>query len=75
MTTATAERQVLSESAEQLGWQRNEHERVDVYLRGNYRIHVMWRGTDTINGGSYYEDGALLTYSRESAKILSWLAK
>lgn len=75
MTTATDERTSLAESAQQLGWRRNEYDRTDVYLRGNYRVHVMWRGTDTVNGGAHYEDGVLMTYSRELGKIRSWLAK
>ncbi|MGH3561042.1 MAG: hypothetical protein ACRDTN_04375 [Mycobacterium sp.] len=75
MTTATDERQALSQLAEQLGWQRREHERVDVYIRGLFHVHVVWRGTSAINGGSHYEDSILLSYTRDLAKIQGWLAK
>lgn len=75
MTTATDERAALAESAEQLGWRRNAYDRTDVYLRGNHRVHVMWRGTAAVNGGAHYEDGVLMTHTRELAKIRTWLAK
>lgn len=75
MTTATDERQALSQLADQLGWQRKWRERVDIYDRGPYRVNVMWRGTSVVNGGAHYDDAGLLTYSRDLAKIQSWLAK
>lgn len=75
MTTATDERQTLSRLAEQLGWQRKEYERVDVYIRGLYNVHVMWRDASKLNGGSHHEDTVLLSYTRDLAKIQGWLAK
>ncbi|MEO8814619.1 MAG: hypothetical protein ABI307_12135 [Mycobacterium sp.] len=75
MTTATDERQALSQLAEQLGWQRKQRERIDIYDRGLYRVNVMWRDTTVVNGGAYYDDAGLLSYSRDFAKIQSWLAK
>lgn len=75
MTTAVDERQTLSQLAQQFGWDRREHERVDVYIRRLFRVHVMWRGTDAINGGAHYEDSVLLAYTRDLAKIQAWLAK
>lgn len=75
MTTAIGERQALSQLAEQLGWRRSEYERVDVYIRGIYHVHVMWRDAGKLNGGSHHEDTILLSYSRELARIQGWLAK
>ncbi|HET9876208.1 MAG TPA: hypothetical protein VFQ37_10640 [Mycobacterium sp.] len=75
MTTATDTRQELSQLAEQSGWQRREHDRVDVYLRGRYRVHAIWRDSSVLNGGSHYEDDALLSYTRDLAKLQGWLAK
>lgn len=75
MTTGTDQRQALAQFAEQSGWQRNEYERVDVYLRGRYHVHAMWRDATVLNGGSYHEDSVLLSYTREVAKVQGWLGK
>jgi hypothetical protein len=75
MTTATDERQTLSQLADHLGWQRNEYERVDIFIRGLHHVHVTWQGGDTISGGSHHEDATLLAYTRDLAKVKSWLAK
>lgn len=77
MKTATDEneRQALSQLAERLGWQRKEYERVDVYIRGLYNVHVIWRDAGKLNGGSHHEDSVLLAYTRDLAKIQGWLAK
>lgn len=75
MATATDTRQELSQLAEQQGWQRNEHDRVDVYLRGRYRAHAIWRDAAVLNGGALYEDGILLSYSRDLAKVQGWLGR
>jgi hypothetical protein len=75
MTTATDERQTLSDLADHLGWQRNEYDRVDVFIRGLFHVHVVWQGSSAINGGSHYDDSGLLSYTRDLAKIQSWLAK
>ncbi|NDJ89416.1 hypothetical protein [Mycolicibacter kumamotonensis] len=74
-TTATDVRQTLSEQAAQLGWQRTQRERVDIYRRGASHVHAMWRDSDTVNGGAHYEDSILLAYTPELAKIQSWLAR
>lgn len=50
-------------------------ERVDVYLRGQTRIRVIWRGSDAISGGSRYQDDQLETYSRDYATVKGWLAR
>lgn len=75
MTTATDERQALSEFGEQFGWRRKEHDRADIYMRGASHVHVMWRDPGVLNGGSHYEDSVLLAYTRNLAKIQGWLAK
>ncbi|WP_036457435.1 MULTISPECIES: hypothetical protein [unclassified Mycobacterium] len=74
-TTATDTREPLSEKAEQQGWQRTQRERVDVYSRGIYQVHAIWRDSTILNGGAHYEDGVLLAYTTELAKIQSWLAR
>jgi hypothetical protein len=75
MTTATDERQNLSELADHQGWQRNEYDRVDVYIRGLYHVHVTWHGSDAISGGSHHEDSILLSYTRNLGKVKGWLAR
>lgn len=75
MTTATDTRQELSQLAEQSGWQCREHDRADVYLRGRYRVHAIWRDGRVLNGGSHYEDGVLLSYTRDLTKLRGWLTK
>ncbi|ORW23855.1 hypothetical protein AWC18_03985 [Mycolicibacter nonchromogenicus] len=74
-TTATDARESLSEKAEQQGWQRTRRERVDVYGRGIYQVHAIWRDNTTMNGGARYEDAILLAYTTEPAKLQSWLAR
>ncbi len=74
-TTATDVRQTLSEQADQLGWQRTQRERVDIYRRGLFHVHAIWRDSGTVNGGAYYEDSVLLAYTTDLSKIQSWLAK
>ncbi|MCV7314149.1 hypothetical protein [Mycolicibacter longobardus] len=74
-TTATDAREALSERAEQSGWRRTQRERVDIYSRGVYHVHAIWRDSGTLNGGSHYEDSILLTYTTDLAKVQSWLAR
>ncbi|KLO31114.1 hypothetical protein ABW16_03670 [Mycolicibacter heraklionensis] len=74
-TTATDAREILSEKAEQNGWRRTQRERVDVYSRGIYHVHAIWRDNNTLNGGSHYEDSILLTYTTDLAKTQGWLAR
>lgn len=73
--TATDVRESLAVTAEQHGWKRTRRERVDVYSRGIYHVHAIWRDDTTINGGSHYEDSILLTYTTELAKIQGWLGR
>ena len=75
MTTATDKRQSLADLAEGLGWQRREHQRVDVYSRGLFQVHAIWRDADRLNGGSHHEDSVMLAYTRDLAKLQGWLAK
>lgn len=74
-STTTDLRQTLSEQAEQLGWRRTRRERVDIYSRGVYQVHAMWRDDTTVNGGAHYEDTILLAYTTDVGKIQSWLAR
>lgn len=73
--TATDAREGLSAKAAQLGWQRTQRERVDIYSRGIYQVHAIWRDSGTVNGGAHYEDTVLLAYTTELAKIQVWLAR
>jgi hypothetical protein len=45
-------RQELAEFTTPLGWQRRAVDRVDVYLRGETRIRVIWAGDDELSGSS-----------------------
>lgn len=74
-TSATDAREALSAKATQLGWGRTQRERVDVYSRGIYHVHAIWRDNGAVNGGAHYEDGILLAYTTDLAKIQSWLAR
>ncbi|MEZ0381863.1 MULTISPECIES: hypothetical protein [Mycobacteriaceae] len=74
-TAAGEARQTLAERAEQLGWQRTQRERVDVYGRGVFHVHAVWRDAGTLNGGAHYEDSVLLAYTTDLGKIQSWLAR
>lgn len=74
-TTATDARQALAEQAEQLGWQRTQRERVDIYRRGVFHVHAIWRDSGTVNGGGHYEDSVLLAYTTDLAKLQIWLSR
>jgi hypothetical protein len=73
--TATDERSALAEVTKAAGWDHRVNDRTDVYLRGQTRVKVIWRGNDAISGGSRYLDDALETYSRDLATVKGWLAK
>lgn len=75
MTTATDMRQELCEFAEQRGWQRHQRDRIDFYVRGSGRVHVLWQGTSAISGAAHYDDHVLYSYTRDLAKIQSWLTR
>lgn len=66
-------RAALALECEDAGWQRRIDDRVDLYLRGDVRVRVIWRGDDAINGGSRFHDGIMETYSRELNTVRSWL--
>lgn len=72
--SATNDRQTLSETAEQSGWQRRQLDRTDFYRRGSREVEVFFTA-DKLNGGSLYEDLHLLTHTREKAKVESWLTR
>jgi hypothetical protein len=74
-TNAADQRLALSELGAQSGWRRNEYQRVDVYVRGIHHVHAIWRDAAVLNGGSHYEDAVLMSYTRDLAKVRSWLAK
>lgn len=73
MTEVTA-RAALAADCEAAGWQRRIDDRVDLYLRGENRVRVIWQGDDAISGGSRFHDGIMETYSRELGTIKSWLS-
>lgn len=72
--TESNPRAALAEATEQAGWRRHVDDRVDVYIRGDYRVRVIWRGDDVIAGGSRFLGGTMETYSRETRTVKSWLA-
>jgi hypothetical protein len=73
--SGTDERQSLSEAGEEKGWQRRESDRVDIYLRDRYRIRVIWQGSDAISGASFFDDEMYEAYTRDLAKVRTWLKK
>lgn len=72
--SATNDREVLSELAEQSGWQRRQMDRNDVYRRGIRQVEVLFTG-EKLNGGTLYEDLVLLTHTREVSTVESWLSR
>lgn len=73
MTESTV-RATLAANSEAAGWQRKIDDRVDLYLRGDYRVRIIWQGDDTISGASRFHDGLMETYTRELRTIRGWLA-
>jgi hypothetical protein len=68
-------RHELAEQAEQLGWQRTQRERVDIFRRGVFHVHAIWGDGGAVKGGALYEDSILFAYTTELAKVQSWLTK
>jgi hypothetical protein len=73
--TATDERQGLQQVAEETGWRRNDLGRVDVYLRGETRVRVVWRGEDAISGATLTQDDVMMTYTRDLQTVNGWLKR
>ncbi len=73
--TTTDVRSELAEVTTAAGWDRRIDDRVDIYLRGQTRVRVIWRGNDAISGGSRFQDDNLETYSRDLDTVKGWLAR
>jgi hypothetical protein len=73
--SGTDERQALSEAGEEKGWHRRESDRVDIYHRDRYRVRVIWQGSETISGASFFADEMYEAYTRDLAKVRTWLKK
>ena len=73
--TSVDERQQQHELAEAAGWRRNDLVRVDVYLRGDTRIRVIWHGSDAISGASLYQDDVMMSYTRDLPTVNGWLKR
>lgn len=69
------ERRDQQQLAEQAGWRRNDLGRVDLYLRGDTRIRVLWQGSDAISGATLYQDDVMTTYTRDVPTVNSWLKR
>ncbi|WP_422746854.1 hypothetical protein ACN27E_04420 [Mycobacterium sp. WMMD1722] len=69
------QRQDLQQLAEQIGWRRNDLGRVDLYLRGDTRVRVLWRGDDAISGATLYQDDIMMTYTRDLPTVSGWLKR
>ena len=74
-TTTTDLRSELAEITAAAGWDRRIDDRVDIYLRGQTRVRVIWRGDDAISGGSRFQEDNLETYSRDLKTVKGWLAR
>ncbi|SBS75538.1 conserved hypothetical protein [uncultured Mycobacterium sp.] len=73
--SGTDERQALAEAGEEKGWLRRECDRVDIYLRDRYRVRVIWQGNDAISGASFFDNEWYEGYTRDLAKVRTWLKK
>ena len=73
--SGTDERQAISAAGEEKGWQHRELDRADVYLRDQYRVRVIWQGADTISGASFFDNQMYEAYTRDLAKVRTWLKK
>ncbi|TPG33629.1 hypothetical protein [Mycolicibacterium hodleri] len=73
--TTTDGRAELAEITAAAGWDRRIDDRVDVYVRGQTRVRVIWQGNDKISGGSRFQDDNLETYSRDLDTVKGWLAR
>ena len=73
--TTTDVRSELAEITAAAGWDRRIDDRVDIYLRGQTRVRVIWQGNDAISGGSRFQDDNLETYSRDLDTVKGWLAR
>lgn len=73
--TTTDLRSELAQTTAAAGWDRRIDDRVDIYLRGQTRVRVIWRGDDAISGASRFQDDILETYSRDMATVKGWLAR
>jgi hypothetical protein len=74
-TTTTDLRSELAEITAAAGWIRRVDDRVDIYVRGQTRVRVIWRGDDAISGGSRFQEDNLETYSRDLNTVKGWLAR
>lgn len=74
-TTTTDLRSELAEITAAAGWDRRVDDRVDIYVRGQTRVRVIWRGDDAISGGSRFQEDNLETYSRDLNTVKGWLAR
>ena len=72
--TEQSHRQGVRELAEQSGWQQRCTERIDIFLKGDRNVEVLWT-EDAISGGSLYHEYHLAAHTREPAKIKEWLTK
>ena len=68
-------RSELAEITAAAGWDRRIDDRVDIYLRGQTRVRVIWRGDDAISGASRFQEDNLETYSRDLKTVKGWLAR
>jgi Lon protease-like protein len=73
--TTTDLRSELGDVTAAAGWARRIDDRVDIYVRGQTRVRVIWQGNDAISGGSRFQDDNMETYSRDLETVKGWLAR
>ncbi|MDT5338620.1 MAG: hypothetical protein QOD90_4125 [Mycobacterium sp.] len=73
--TTTDLRSELADVTTAAGWARRIDDRVDIYVRGQTRVRVIWQGNDAISGGSRFQDDNMETYSRDLETVKGWLAR
>ena len=69
------ERLALSEAGEEKGWHKRELGRTDVFIRDRYRVRVIWQGAGAISGASLFDNEMYEGYTRDLAKVRTWLKK
>lgn len=72
---ATQERQTLAQLATEQGWSLRESGNADIYLRGDFRIRVIWQGDSAISGASVNNLEGMDAYTRELSNVRTWLKK
>lgn len=70
-----AEREALSEIAGTAGWDLRTADRTDYFSRGEDLVRVTWQEPGAISGGAHFQDGYLMSNSRDLKSVRTWLKR